>query len=358
MRSSVILVFISIVLALSSCGVLRLDKVLPDKRTEYEEAEKLPNLEIPPDLSTDSIQTRMAIPEAGGTSYSDFQRQQTGTNIEPVDKTRTEGTVIVGEGDHSVVVGNTADLLWPRLREFWKELDYGLDIDQRERLMMETVWRENSAELVRDRFRVTAVPQSGGSTAVRVAHMGEELAPDGEDLDWRPRPRDATLERKLTERLAGFLEGSLASYAPEPISATQPPAARSSDSEPAELISAGEGRVYLAIQQELAGAWRSTGLALDQAGVTVEEAHQSKGIYQIRFLEEVETEEPKKKKRVWSRLTFWRNGDENNQQFQLSLTKVGDKTEVVVLNDKGDWDTSEKGGAILVRLQRELNKLL
>ncbi len=142
------------------------------------------------------------------------------------------------------------------------------------------------------------------------------------------------------------------------MSATQPPAARSSASEPAELISAGEGRVYLAIHQELAGAWRSTGLALDQAGVTVEEAHQSKGIYQIRFLEEIETEEPKEKKRVWSRLTFWRNGDENNQQFQLSLTKVGDKTEVVVLNDKGDWDTSEKGGAILVRLQRELNKLL
>ena len=53
---------------------------------------------------------RMAIPEAGGTSYSDFQRQQSGTNVEPVAKTRTEGAVVVGESDHSIVVGDIVEV--------------------------------------------------------------------------------------------------------------------------------------------------------------------------------------------------------------------------------------------------------
>ena len=364
MRFSVVLIPVIASFVLSGCSVLRLDKVLPDKRTEYEKSERLPDLEVPPDLSTDAIQDRMAIPEASGTAtYSTYQQRQAGKVVDRAAGASEPGAVIAGAGDHSVVVPTTADILWPKLQNFSSALDYQLDRDEPGRAMMETEWRENSTDLVRDRFRLTTTPQSGGATSVRVVHMGEELAPNGEDHDWRARPRDAELERKLAERLAGFLgdvQPTASSYAAVTDTAAptaSAPTAASGD-ELAELVNIGEGKLYLNVQRERPEVWRITGLALDQAGITVEEADESEGVYRVRYLEQVEeTAEEPKKKRLLSRLAFWRKGDENNQQFQLSLTAVGNKTEIVVLNEKGDWDTSKKSEQILVSLRRELNSL-
>jgi uncharacterized lipoprotein len=52
-------------------------------------------------------------------------------------------------------------------------------------------------------------------------------------------------------------------------------------------------------------------------------------------------------------LKFWdRKG---NEIHQLSLTGVGDKTEVVVLDKDGKWETSDEAGQLLSRLHDEIN---
>ena len=53
--------------ALAGCSRLtsKLDAVIPDNRTEYRKSRTLPDLEVPPDLTTDAIRDRMAIPEGG-----------------------------------------------------------------------------------------------------------------------------------------------------------------------------------------------------------------------------------------------------------------------------------------------------
>ena len=56
--------------------VPKLDEVVPDKRTAYRKSETLPDLEVPPDLTTDAIQDRMAIPEGGTASYSTYQQRR------------------------------------------------------------------------------------------------------------------------------------------------------------------------------------------------------------------------------------------------------------------------------------------
>jgi uncharacterized lipoprotein len=82
---------------LSSCGVFSaLDRVVPDRRTEYRRAESLPDLEVPPDLSVDAIQDRMAIPQAGA-SYSTYQQRRAGARNAETGSARVE-MVEVGDG--------------------------------------------------------------------------------------------------------------------------------------------------------------------------------------------------------------------------------------------------------------------
>ena len=371
--------------------VPKLDEVLPDKRTAYKKSESLPDLEVPPELSTDAIQDRMAIPEGGRTaSYSTYQqRRSRGASPRPASATKPEGAQVTkqtsGETEQILVVVGEPSAVWSRLREFWLELGYRLDLDDPVVSTMQTDWRENGVDLTRDRFKLFVEPgEKQGTTLLFFSHEGETLSPKGEELLWSPRPRDRDIEAKLAERLRDFVaSGQLTSVAAAPasepevedvapaapapvaqarVAAAPEPTPRVSrnttaESSRAELISAGEGKLYLALEQDFALAWRSTGLALDQAGVTIEQADKSQGVYYIRYLEEAAAASTDKKKRGWSRLAFWRRGD-GNEQFQLSLTGVGDKTEVVVLNESGKWDTSETASDILVRLHEELKKLL
>ena len=400
-------VAISLMLAAGCSRVVpKLDEVLSDKRTAYKKSESLPDLEVPPELTTDAIQDRMAIPEGGrSASYSTYQQRRTQRESD----SPAGAPAASAETEQVIVVDGEPDVVWGSVRRFWHELGYRLDIDDPVVGTMQTDWRENGVELTRDRFKVfVEAGQKPGTTLLFFAHVGEALSPDGEDLVWQSRPRDLDVEGKLAERLKKFVaSGRLSTVLPVAVAlpavtdvvenqeheAPVEPSANHKDSqhreqsrveesspvstpptsaepiakasartelegERAELISAGEGKLYLAVEQDFALAWRSTGLALDQAGLTIEQADKSKGVYYIRFLEEANDDEgSEKKKRGWSRLAFWKR-DGDSDQYQLSLTGVGDITEVVILNENGKWDTSKNASHILVRLHQELNKLL
>ena len=51
----------------------------------------------------------------------------------------------------------------------------------------------------------------------------------------------------------------------------------------AEILSAGSGKIYIALQEEFSDAWVSTQGALSQAGIDVEEADKSRGVYSIKM---------------------------------------------------------------------------
>ena len=54
-----------------------------------------------------------------------------------------------------------------------------------------------------------------------------------------------------------------------------------------------------------------------------------------------------------SKLKFWGGGD--GQELQVSLTGVGAKTEVVVLDRDGRWETGEAATALLTKLHESFN---
>ena len=347
---------------LAGCSKLKpkLDEVLPDKRTAYKKSKSLPDLEIPPDLTTDAIRDQMAIPQGGETAtFSTYQeRQATAKKQRELEKTQ-DSAIQVLENEHILAVQGAAVQIWPQLRTFWDERGYGLELDDEELGVIETEWRENQEELTRDKFKIFAeAGEERNTTVLYVSHRGEQLVPQGEKLVWQPREREVQLERVVVENLRDHL-GAVGDAGETSYAATDStPAAsdednygdtdyESAEDARAEILSAGSGKIYIALQEEFSDAWNSTASALSAAGIEVEEADKSRGVFSIKMPKSGD----EKKEGVFSKLKFWGGKSDN---YQLSLTGVGAKTELVLLDQDGKWETSESGANMLRRVHRAL----
>ena len=268
---------------------------------------------------------------------------------------------------------------------FWQNLGYSLELDDVELGVLETAWAENERELERDRFKVFAEPgQETGTTVLYISHEGESLASEGEELMWQRRPRNVEYERLFVDRLQEHLtdspvfglagaddddEPALVALAeieevePAPYSETDtravatlrdsmasPSASQATEPGQAELVSVGGGKVYLTVAQEFPAAWKATGRALEKAGVDVKDSDKGRGVYFVEVSQKTDEQmEPK----MWKKLKFW--GRAGGAELQVSLTGVGEKTEVVVLNKDGRWETGDEAGELLSMLHNALN---
>ncbi|MSR14140.1 MAG: outer membrane protein assembly factor BamC [Gammaproteobacteria bacterium] len=359
----VLLLAICAMFMVSGCSKLipKLDQVLPDNRIEYRKSKSLPDLEVPPDLTTDSIKDRMAIPEGGDTAtYSTYQeRVAERKRGEELERTANEAVRVL-DNEHVLAVNGAIPQIWPQLVKLMTEdLGYELELNDEELGILETVWIENQEELHREKFKLFAEPgEEAGTTVLYVSNRSEELISKSGNMEWKPTARDIDREKVLVERVQEALGGGEASEPVAANSSADETQTSTADSEEvasggrAELISAGGGKVYLSVLEDFSAAWRSTGVALQKAGYDIAQSDKERGIYYIRV---PASEGEVTKRGVLSKLKFW--GDDDEHELQLNLTGVGDKTEVVVLDKKGRWETGDISKTILDRLHRELNRL-
>ncbi len=207
-----IIYFIIIAPALSmslSCSRLNLDEVVTDKRTEYLKSRDLPALEIPPDLTSDTINESMAIPgEEEATTLSEFEQQKArklsegSTETESVESTESAEAVEFEDEQRLTVKGSSLDV-WLELRKFWMNKGYRIDLDDAELGVMETEWRENS-EGVRDKFRIFSEP--GEDETMLVLFISSEREQKNKD-EWAPVARDTELEKAIVEELNMHFQG-------------------------------------------------------------------------------------------------------------------------------------------------------
>ncbi|MGH8468626.1 MAG: outer membrane protein assembly factor BamC [Gammaproteobacteria bacterium] len=356
-------------LAIAGCAWFpTFDEVIPDKQKEYQKSQSLPDLEVPPDLTTDSIRDTLAVPDvdaSGTASYSTFQEriaQRKKKRDAGSEGSQSAAKLEVPADETLLIIDAEPAVVWAELRPFWKDRGYALDLDDEELGVLETGWVENRAKQERDRFKVfLEAGEESGTTVLYLSHVGEALAPIGEGLEWRERPRDAGLEGRMAERLKKALSGepeSPAEAAQKPAADPAPrpkpkigPAAPSGGAVHAELLNAGEGKAYLRVSNDFAKVWRNTGFALGRIGAKVEDEDRSRGSYYLRFSD---TAAPKPEKGFFSSLAFWR--DDDDDEFEIHLTDVGNNTEVIVLDPNGNWDDSATAARILRLLRTELNK--
>ena len=352
---------LAFVLALSACAVLEGDKI------DYKSASKGSTLEIPPDLTQLSRDSRYALP-AGSVSAA---AMQAGQAAQP---TGTSNTAAMALGDVRIerdgnqrwlVVNRPADKLWEPVRDFWQESGFNLDQADASVGIMETDWAENRAKLPqdfirstlgkvldslystgeRDKFRTRLERNANGGTDIYITHRGmtEVYTTSNKDSTvWQPRPADPELETEFLRRLMVKLGVSQEqAKAVAAASAQRPPVARVANVNSIPVVQIDEG---------FDRAWRRVGLALDRTGFTVEDRDRSQGLYFVRY---VEPKGDKKDPGFLGKL-FSSEKSVPRLKYRVVVRCQGEATTVSVLNEAGAAESSANAERILRVLADDL----
>ena len=347
-------------LALSGCSSLS-DSLQGDK-VDYKSAGKGASLDVPPDLTQLSRDSRYVVPGTA-VSASAYQVGQTNTSV-PTAAAAVGDVRIERSGNQRwLVVNRPAEKLWEPVREFWQESGFLLALDQQNLGIMETDYAENRAKLPqdfiratlgklldsvystgeRDKFRTRLERTPTGGTEIYISHRGmvetvkgsTGTSKEGEGTVWQPRPADTELEteflRRLMVKLGVTQEQSKALVASGP--ARQTSRVASVNNQPVVQIDEGFER-----------AWRRVGLALDRTGFTVEDRDRAQGTYFVRY---VEPTADKKEPGFLSKLFSSSSAGPAPLKYRITVRSQGEATTVSVLNAQGAAESSANAQRIV-----------
>ncbi len=316
------------------------DDVVPDTRDEYRRSQDLPPLEVPPDLTYTTSDT-MAIPgEEEAVTLSEFQRQ----------RAQTSGSAVLGKGEFAgeqwIAIQATTDTVWPELIRFWEAKDFTVELADKELGVMETAWevRSESNSALRERFRIFTEIGEEGETILYLSSE-QQLVTEGEWFDTQP---DVDREKEIIRALNLYFYGA----EPEDTSAVASQQSSPVKKQRAELLSVDAERSILIMPASYEVAFGNTQTMLERAGIQVQGMNVDNGTYDIMYY----ASEPEKKKGLLDKLKFWGDDDDKGTPYQLSLTGVGDKTELVINDENGDWATTEEAKEVLDMLLRYYNQ--
>ncbi|HEY5579625.1 MAG TPA: outer membrane protein assembly factor BamC [Rhodoferax sp.] len=342
---------LSLSLALAACTVLDGDKI------NYKSASKGTSLEVPPDLTQLSRETRYAVP-GSAVSASSFQLGQV-TQTVPTATTSLGDVHIERAGNQRwLVINRPADTLWEPVRDFWQENGFLLAIDQANLGIMETDWAENRAKIPqdfirntlgkvldslystgeRDKFRTRLERNASGGTDVFISHRGmiEMYNSSAKDTTvWQPRAADPELEAEFLRRLMVKLG----------VSQEQSKALLAAGASPSSSrATAVNGQPVVQIDDGFDRAWRRVGLSLDRTGFTVEDRDRAQGVYFVRY---VAPTADKAEPGFLSKLFSSSKADVAPLKYRITVVSQGASTTVSVLDASGKPDTSANAQRIV-----------
>ncbi len=341
------------------------------KELNYETSVEVKPLEVPPDLTTATIQDLYHVP-GGTTTLKSYESEggagslvQKVADVMPVQKE----IQVMRDGDQRwLLIQATPEQLWPKLREFWLKNGFLIQREDPRVGIMETDWAENRAEITggpirdilskaidaiystgtRDKFRVRLERnEQQGVTELYLSHRRMEEVPSGETFVWHPHPAMPEMEAELLSRIMSFL-GMEAAKANATLSEL--------DSKPvverARIVDTSDGEHFLLINEGFARTWRRAGHALDRVGFTVEDRDRSKGLYYVRYIDPFKDNE---QKGILDKLKFW-DGDERPQEgeYQVKVESHEQISRILVLDQSGQADHSNTARRILTLLHEQL----
>jgi outer membrane protein assembly factor BamC len=348
------------------------------KRIEYKSAEKLPTLEVPPDLTSPTRDDRYQVPDVsptGTATYSAYSSERTGTTraanpseiLPEVKNARVERA----GAQRWLVVSAPPERVWPVVKEFWQESGFLVKTELPELGVMETDWAENRAKIPddivrsilgraiegmystseRDKFR-TRLERGAqpGTTEVYISHRGVIEVYTNQQRDstvWQPRPSDPELEAEFLRRLMvrfGVDEVRAKSQVAEGLKLDR-----------ARIVTMQDGTGTLELAEPFDRAWRRVGLALDRVGFTVEDRDRAHGYYFVRYVNPEKDAVDGKEQGFFSRLLFGKSkGIGSAEQYRVLVKDQKEISEVQVLNKDGAADSSDAARKILGLLHDQL----
>lgn len=359
-------------LFLAGCGTFESGK------TDYKSgSQKLPPLEVPPDLTVPGREDRFQIPDApqaGVATYSAYNAERggalpagSGSVLPQFDKLRVERD----GNERWLIAPGSPEKLWPIVKDFWQKNGFVIKIDAPEIGVMETEWAENGARGKQDAnrgpvggapdgFRLTGERDKfrtrlergaqPDTTEIYISHRGVEEVYTAQSQDkaiWQPRPSDPGLEAEFLRRLLVLLG--------EQDARARAQLAPKKAEERAKLVQPASGPGMLELEEPFDRAWRRVGLVLDRMGFTVEDRDRSKGFYFVRYVDPEVEAARKKEESVFSKLMFWRSDpDPKAEQYRIALKDRQAVSEIQVFDKEGNPDGSDTARRILALLQNQL----
>ncbi len=326
--------------ALAACTT-----VFDTERIDYRSNVKGPTLDVPPDLTQLSRESRYAMP-GGVVTASGYMAGA------PVQTTALTAATSMGDvriersgTQRWLVTDRSADKLWQPVHDFWTENGFTLTLDQADLGIMETEWNENRAKLPqdfirrtlgsiadalystgeRDKYRSRLERTATGGTEIYISHRGiEEVYNDKlrDSTIWQPRPVDPELEAEFLRRLMIRLGASK--------EVAQVAVANPAVAKPTATVTTINGLPGLEIADGFDRAWRRVGLALDRTGFTVEDRDRSQGTYFVRYVESGSSK--KKESNFLTKLFSFGADTEALQKFRVLLKSEGEKTTLSVVS--------------------------
>ncbi len=342
---------LGLALSLGACTIMQSEKI------DYKSAVQAgPNLDIPPDLTQLSRDSRYVVPGAPVTA-SNYKVGKVAAAT-PTAATSLGDIRIERSGTQRwLVVNRTADQLWVPVRDFWQQNGFILTEDQPSLGIMETDWAENRAKLPqdiirstigkvfdglystgeRDKYRTRLERNANGSTEIYISHRGmaEVYTSQAKDQTiWQPRPIDPELEVEFLRRLMLKL------------GATQDDVQQATAAEGVKLSARAttvNNQPVVQLDDGFDRAWRRVGLTLDRTGFTVEDRDRSKGLYFVRY---VAPNAEKKEPGFFSKL-FSKEATTPPLQYRIAVVGTGESTTVSVLNASGAPESSANAQRIV-----------
>ncbi|MDF2465239.1 MAG: hypothetical protein K0Q43_3474 [Ramlibacter sp.] len=342
---------------LAMCAALSACSVLDSEKIDYKSASKGSSLEVPPDLTQLSRDSRYNVP-GGPVTASGFQVGQAAPALPTAASTVGDVRIERVGNQRWLVVNRSADQLWNPIREFWQESGFLLALDESNLGIMETDWAENRAKIPqdfirntlgklidsvystseRDRFRTRLERTPSGGTEIYVSHRGmiEVYSSTQKDQTvWQPRPSDPELEAEFLRRLMVKLG--------VPQEQTKAIVATGAAKTTSRVATVGNSPV-VQIDEGFDRAWRRVGLTLDRTGFTVEDRDRAQGTYFVRY---VEPNPDKKDQGFFAKLFSRSDKGTPPLKFRINLKSQGESTTVSVLNANGAPETSANAQRIV-----------
>jgi outer membrane protein assembly factor BamC len=369
-RTSLGLAVAALLTSLVLSGCSSVGDTLSGGKVDYKSASatKGPSLDVPPDLSQLTRDSRYVVPGMA-VSANTFQVAQPNTATPTAASTIGDVRIERAGNQRWLVVNRPADKLWDPVREFWKESGFQLPIEQAELGILETDFAENRAKLPqdfirntigkvfdglystgeRDKFRTRLERTANGGTDIFISHRGmvevvssaSGTGGSGSTI-WQPRPADPELEAEFLRRLMVKLGVSQEQSKVLLASGVQRQTSR---------ITAANGVPVLQVDEGFERAWRRVGLALDRTGFTVEDRDRTQGLYFVRY---VALTGDAKAPGFFSKLFSGSAAVSTPLKYQIALRSKDESTSVSVLNADGKPETSVNAERIIKVLADDL----
>jgi len=379
------LLFVTLILVLVM-GCSSQDK----RKAEYQKAETLKKLEVPPDLLSfegDDELAAATAPLGGSATFSEYSRAQE-QNKKQVATTVNQPIVQPGPGPGRVEVGlpQQGDLhigrdggmwwlvvpgepgdWWTYIKAFWAENGLPIQEENVALSVMETDWSDEQKVKIksvlvkkfqalydsntRDKY-ITRLEASAetGKTEITISHRGMaqmEIGPAGDEnnkVNWIVRRSDPELEIDMMKRLVIYLGGNSGAAEKLAAVATKP-------QQLAKLSRKDNGEMWLQLDMPYVEAWRRTGRNLGRLSITIEDFDKANGVYFVSGNLASKGDE----KKGWLS-GFFGGEEEDASSFQVTVKQVEDKARVRVFTKDGAPDNSSMAELFLRRLQDEFNQ--